>query len=604
LEFVKKNIFFITIILIVFIFYVVCLSPFIQGGDTAELLLASKNFYVPHPPGYPLFILLQSLWLTIFHIKSDYWSASLFQSSMMTFSLFLILFPISKKIIPTIIILIVFFTNKQIIEAAILPDVFALNTLLITLIFYIYREALHNKLKLVEFITYPFILGFANHLTILFVLPIIIHSFYLIRKNSTIRKRFIINTIVSLGLVCILYLSLIFMNPMNYYSWGEIVNLKKLILHFLRFDYGVIKLAPTPEVSLNPLISLIEFMQNNIASIFLFIISSVGIYKFIPLKRTGHLILILPLIFSLIFIGVSNISPIGFGFDIIKRFYVTPIIIIANILGIYFINFPTFKKEFIKKALTINLTLLLLFEISQITPYVKQSNDNFFENYFKNILHFADAQKSKIIIVDNDNLYFGLRYFQSLNKKYQPMVIISPLLLTHPWFLQKTVDRVPSFRLENIEKIFQYKTITLDKDIIQPNIEKNNFFVLRNNNYKEYKMTFLPIGKTITNAPPMVETLENLNLPFPIDFKNTSPAQSFSKKYANAEYTFYHLQAGNNFYKLNKIENALTEWKKAFTIAPYCQPALNNICKLEPNYSQCNLLQSEEFKKESNLIYN
>jgi hypothetical protein len=604
LEFVKKNIFLIAILLFVFIFYVVCLSPFIQGGDTAELLLASKNFYVPHPPGYPLFILLQALWLTIFHIKTDFWSASLFQSSMMTFSLFLILLPFSKKLIPTFIILIVFFTNKQIIEVATLPDVFALNTLLITLIFYIYRETLCNKLKLVEFISYPFILGFANHLTILFLLPIIIHSFYLIRKNPTIRKRFIINTIVSLGLVSLLYISLMLMNPTNYYSWGEIVNFKNLMLHFLRFDYGVIKLAPTSEVSLTPFINLIEFLYNNLASIFLFVISSVGIYKYIPIKRTGHFILILPLVFSIIFLCISNIIPIGIGFDIIKRFYVTPIIIISNILGIYFLNFPNFKKEFIKKALIINLMLLLIVEISKITPYVKQSNDNFFENYFKNILYFAETQKSKIIIVDNDNLFFGLRYIQSQNKKFQPIVIISPLLLTHPWFVQKSVNRIPDFKLENFEKIFEYKTIVLENDVIKPNIEKNNFFVLRNNNYKKYKITFLPIGKTLTNALPLVDKSENLKLPFPIDFKNTSPAQSFSKKYANAEYTFYHLQAGNIFYKINMLKNALTEWKKAFAIAPYCQPALNNICKLEPNYSQCNLLQNEEFIKESYLIYN
>jgi hypothetical protein len=52
---------------VVLIIYVVTLYPGVSGGDAGELIAAASTTGVPHPPGYPLFVLLTKpfLWLPI-----------------------------------------------------------------------------------------------------------------------------------------------------------------------------------------------------------------------------------------------------------------------------------------------------------------------------------------------------------------------------------------------------------------------------------------------------------------------------------------------------------------------------------------------------------
>ncbi len=44
------------------VLYLLTLAPTVQGGDSAELATAAATLGIPHPPGYPLYVLLGRLW--------------------------------------------------------------------------------------------------------------------------------------------------------------------------------------------------------------------------------------------------------------------------------------------------------------------------------------------------------------------------------------------------------------------------------------------------------------------------------------------------------------------------------------------------------------
>jgi len=74
-------------VLITYYFY---LPVNLQGGDTSELVSAAYFNLVAHPPGYPLWSLLQRFWIHLIPLKSIFWRASLLNSLFSVGALFFV----------------------------------------------------------------------------------------------------------------------------------------------------------------------------------------------------------------------------------------------------------------------------------------------------------------------------------------------------------------------------------------------------------------------------------------------------------------------------------------------------------------------------------
>lgn len=578
---ISNKYFYFTILAIIFIFYFLSLSPFVQGGDTAELVLAAKNLFVAHPPGYPLFIWLNFLWNKIFIFSSDYFRASFLN---LVFSFATIIFLTKSHInsrTKVIWLLAIYFFSIPIFEATILPDVFALHALFIGWIFYSFRNYYSNNLEKLTYIGFPFILGFTNHLTMIVFTPLFIAAYLKLNKDAFYRLRFIVRTIVALIISILIYLSIFLLNTKSYYSWGNIEGLYDLFNHVLRADYGTFNFAP--QNSNSNIFSIYQyFIKENyfallllIVPIFLSLRSKLALKKYLPL--------ILSCILAMLFLATANFNLDTFGAEIILRFHILPILALVFTLSIIFEFQSEFKLNMLQNFV---LYLIFIFLFLRINPYLKLKNDSLMENYYQNILATANTTQSKIIFADNDSEYFGLRYFQRQNN-LTDIAIISPPLFFHPWYLDKITRANEFFLLPNAQKIVSSKNLDLEKDLILPNLLKTNIFVTKDfNNQNAYNISYQKLGRILSQKDNAPINVKDLQYPF-VGIQLTAPNNQFSKNYFLDNYAYYYINQAMSYYQVNDLRKTLYYLKSALMISPLNQKIKENICTIKNDEPIC-----------------
>src|SRR6185436_1600901 len=70
-----------TVAVAVFVVYAAGACPTIFVGDSGELVTAVHVLGIPHPTGYPLYVLLGKLWTVILPFGSIAWRMSLFSAA-------------------------------------------------------------------------------------------------------------------------------------------------------------------------------------------------------------------------------------------------------------------------------------------------------------------------------------------------------------------------------------------------------------------------------------------------------------------------------------------------------------------------------------------
>jgi hypothetical protein len=274
------------------------------------------------------------------------------------------------------------------------------------------------------------------------------------------------------------------------------------------------------------------------------------------------------------------------GIEVISRFYLLPFILLAFISLLLLNYLPKFKPN----LFNILAILVILFCITR-TSYVEfynnksLSSDSLFEHSANILLTEAHESHASIILSTNDNSYFNLRYLKLLNPKYNNIAIVSPALLFHEWYWIKLHKLIPNFILNNRNTIFNLKKMDEIEDLIKPNLQTYSF-IFENNfqDSKNYKITYLQLGRMISFGNGVFFNNENISFQFPKDFNIDLIAnsfQGFSKKSVQSHYSHYHLARGQFLYSQKDVGNAKTSWFKAIELVPYCYPAYFNICKVE-----------------------
>src|SRR6059036_1597059 len=65
---------------LVFVIYALGACPTVYVGDSGELVTAVHLLGIPHPTGYPLYVLLGKLWTVLLPVGSIAWRMSLFSA--------------------------------------------------------------------------------------------------------------------------------------------------------------------------------------------------------------------------------------------------------------------------------------------------------------------------------------------------------------------------------------------------------------------------------------------------------------------------------------------------------------------------------------------
>lgn len=579
----------------------------IQGGDTAELVNSAKNLFIAHPPGYPLWIFAEWLWLNFFQVNTLFWQASLLSSFYALGVLLLVLLPLRKKPSHLILTSLTIALSTAFFEAAVLPDVFALHGLIVATISYLFLFKNKDSIIRQTLIPFFFILGMAHHHTIVFLFPLIIFTFLENLKNKQLRNAFIGGSALGIVTLMTLYGSLIFLRSSDYLSWGNISSIKDLISHFLRTDYGTFSFSPIARNDISRLDSIMYFLKLTgleLSALLLVAVVSL-IANFKRFLSAQFLIWFFTIIFSLSFFLMTNFKMEGMGLEIITRFHVMPAILLAFTCSFIFSRLEL--KSAHKIIAVCALVAIIPQSLTSIKGMLPLRHDSIFEDYSNNLLKTAVEKNAQIILIENDNIYFGLRLLQSLKPDYNKIAVISPPLLFNHWYFEKIQSKLPYFKLLNTNTIWNSRSMDLSRDLIEPNIQFTNILITKPLAASDkFKATQLGLGQLLGLGSGKSVEEELLKTKLQISNAETlqkSRPQQFSKKLIFSEYAYYYLSVGLQSYKKQDLFGAKAAWIKALSIVPYCLPALKNICEKDPKAADCSLENLQRIQNESQLIF-
>lgn len=238
--------------------YMATLYPSVPGGDAGELIAAVATTGVPHPPGYPLYVLVTKpfLWLPVANVA---WRANLASAVMAACAAAVIAWAVAKmtgRRWAGVAAAGVFAFSPTVWLYAVGAEVFSLNNLCIAaelaLLVAIDRAAektddeRRRRDRWVWLGALVFGLGLTNHLTSLFVNGIFLAGM-LWRVRAIARWRsakpwLILVALVAVGGLPYLYLPFASAgHPLI--EWGQTSTLTGLISHLLRREYGTFELG-------------------------------------------------------------------------------------------------------------------------------------------------------------------------------------------------------------------------------------------------------------------------------------------------------------------------------------------------------------------------
>ena len=229
--------------LFVFFVYVTHLSQGVYGGDSGDFIGAIVSHGIPHPSGYPLFVLLGIIANSLPFTATAAWKIGLISAVFgagTVLLLYAVLTLLTKRIVLglvgslTLAFFYLFWLQAEVVE------VFTLTAFFFMLLFFLsirYRETLAKKY--IYFISLFLGLSFANHEITVIVVPsllllVLSANWRLIREWKTVLLSI---SLFFVGLLPYLYIPLAAsLHPVI--NWDNAVTFQNFLHLVLRKDYG------------------------------------------------------------------------------------------------------------------------------------------------------------------------------------------------------------------------------------------------------------------------------------------------------------------------------------------------------------------------------
>lgn len=582
------------------------LPQYVQGGDTGELVAAGYRLLVAHPPGYPLWIWLVHFVTHALPMGSVFWRAS-FLSGLLSCGVLLVIgLPLLSGSLSALFLIAILALSRPFMEAALLPDVFALHALFVAAIGSCYLFAPTESRRFQWGVSFLFALGLSNHLTLVFLFPVLIGVLLETRKIKISLYNIFCSGTLGVCLSLGLYGSMLTFHPESAASWGLLDGVSSIWHHFLRSDYGTLKLvAQESHEDAGGLAGIGFFFQSQwlelcgILGIGVLAVLN-GKKKFPVLFNSRAKVWGVTCILGIAFFLASNIKPQGMGEEVLRRFCVMPLVQLT-LLSTFLVSNCGFKASARSAAISLALVVVIVLG-SKALDIIGLRSDSAFEDYAINLLVQADRHKPALVITPNDNSFMGMRYVQEVLSKDREVGVVTPSLLFHPWYLRKVQMTAPGFKLSDPEKIWSARHIDLPSDLIAPNIQK--FSVIVPTGYqdgKTFNTTFLGLGRLIRQGQGLEFDEASLAAVSLRTVYERRPVglQSFSRGFLYSEYSYFYLARGLYDRSSGQTEKALEDMRSALERVPFAYPALINLCNLKHGMdSLCSEESVEAAKRE------
>ena len=241
------------------------LFPSIPGGDATELIFNGCQLSVPHPPGYPLFTLIEWAFIEGLGRLGGYppaYCANLAAAVLSAFAAWLLFLTVAEitdgNVAAATVASVLFGSGKLVWFYSIQAEVFSLNNLLVCAIFFL-TARYARRVGSGDLLAYcgAFVCGLAltnQHTAVFYVVPCALYVYWAGRRRLLDwRRTTILILAFGAGLSPYAYL---FLAPGlgRPGSWGDTSNLGGFLTHLLRREYGTFRLFSGTEAEGNNLL--------------------------------------------------------------------------------------------------------------------------------------------------------------------------------------------------------------------------------------------------------------------------------------------------------------------------------------------------------------
>ena len=417
--------------------YIRSLAPTYIPIDSAEFTMCMHYWGICHPPGFPLYVLLGKIFLSVLPFGSVIWRANLFSAifgaaTILVSYLAALVLKVDRKVafLSTLFLAV----SGIFWEFSLSADVFSFGTFLIALAFLL----AFSKRQLLSL----FVLGLsASHFYITGALfPLFVWYFLKEAEGYKDREtergsgfyslRRILPMVIVFGLGFFPQAVMFFrMQQSPEINWGHAKGIGGFIDYVRRKEFGSIFLIANPVLVFSPvkLFSHFAYYFRNLffdlgVALPLFALASFFAGKFRDRRFVFLLLSFLILVFVQLFL-LSTIDPGGEDNPFqLNKFYLSSfvIVVLLGAIGINFISEKLFAGE--KMFATVLLSFLIFIYFISNFRTLDFSKNRFSENF---VLDAMEQLPSGALVVTVDHVaYFGALYEQKVNGKFRDITLI------------------------------------------------------------------------------------------------------------------------------------------------------------------------------------
>ncbi|MDA3793482.1 MAG: DUF2723 domain-containing protein, partial [Elusimicrobia bacterium] len=413
--------------------------------DSGELITSAYTLSIAHSPGYPLYMILGKLFITllgVFGVNPAY-SMNIFSAFAGAAGIFFIiaaLYEITDNIyVAEFAGLITAFTYVNWM-LAVVAEMYSLSLFFGAFLFFL---MIKKKYTLFSFI---FALSLGSHLSILFaVIPMAAALYLFMPAFKRVPFKSVVLYFIA-GIAVYAYLPLR-AQAAPFINWGDPSDFKRFIEVVSRSSYGHTLDLVSREVTLAQVYipQLKVFFTALFRDITLpgLVLSGFGIYYGFKNFRFRKISFVLAGIFMLTgpyFLYLARMPLNPHANAIVEVGYIFPELALAFFAGTGLL-FIVKKLKFISRWVYGASLLIILYGIFNIYPKANKKNLHFADDYAYNILN--TAEKNSIIIMRRDHTMFAL-WYKSYVENFRPDVkVLSKGLLSAKWYRDKLNNDFP-----------------------------------------------------------------------------------------------------------------------------------------------------------------
>ncbi|MBW7869294.1 MAG: DUF2723 domain-containing protein [Brumimicrobium sp.] len=503
--------------IIVFISYLFTVSRFIGENDSGELAMCQATLSIPHPTGYPLFILIGFLFSKLPLFLTLTFQLNLLNSIWCAFTV-VILIKISSIILNNLNLLLNakghYFNqiNKPEKFNIIVPSIFSgfmlaysatfwlqstrvevysLQIFLCSLIilFLLKRIVEFEKeeaniviewFDMVKRWSVIFILlgfGFSNHMMTLYFLPALFIIFFTYHKINSASLKALFFLLFIVGIISSLfYLGLIILaNASPMWSYGDPSNFQRLFDHVSAKEYSKLMMSGISVVSVQgaKLLKMLSFnfSTNNFSAgefALSFLLGISGLFLLILFKKKI-------IYFFLVILITSILLTLNYNIPDINEYFLIPFLILSilSIIPIYIVLNSISKSNLLRRSSYLLLVVLTVIEFNVNFNYANRSNSDTIEKFIKVTIN--ELPKNSILLTDSWGLIMSPGLFvQNVEKIREDVKIISPAgMILHEWY-----RKFQNFQLFDSNKVIRkIENLFLTYDVVFNSIQKGVIFL-------------------------------------------------------------------------------------------------------------------------------